>query len=102
MEIDCFFAQIIGAKDSLPVQINEKLGLAIPHKKVDLDSVYDKKPIKKEHLLADLKTMACQKGSWFWLLNELRNRSMHRAMLNKLVKIDIHEDLNKEQPAREL
>lgn len=30
IEIDCFFAQIIGTKDSLLVQINEKLGLGLP------------------------------------------------------------------------
>ena len=46
MEVDSFFAQIIGAKDSLLVQINEKLGLAIPLKNVSLyrNSVYDKSP----------------------------------------------------------
>jgi hypothetical protein len=94
MEIDCYFAQIIGAKDSLLVQISEKLGLAIPLREICIDSVYDNlKTIKKEHLLVDLK-MASKKGSWFWLLNELRNHSIHRAMISKRVKTQIHEDVN--------
>ena len=40
MELDCFFAQIIGAKDSLLMRINEKLGLGIDDKVVNLDEVY--------------------------------------------------------------
>jgi hypothetical protein len=95
MEIDCFLAQIIGAMDSLFFKINEKFELGIPFNNVKLDSVYDKlKSINKEDLLDDFKIMTCQKESWFWLLNELRNHSIHRAMLNKRVSVQLFDDAN--------
>ena len=95
MEIDCFFAQIVGAKDSLLMKINEELKLGIDVREVDLDEVYTKlKWTNKEHILKELKTLSCQKGSWFWLLNELRNHSIHRNMLNKQISVSQFEDVN--------
>jgi hypothetical protein len=86
MEIDYFFAQIIGAKDSLLVKINEKFDLNIPINEVNLDTVYRKlKRIGRGDLLLDLKRMADDKESWFWLLNELRNHSIHRNILNNII-----------------
>jgi hypothetical protein len=90
MEIDCFFAQIIGAKDSLLVKINEKFDLNIPINEVNLDTVYRKlKRIGRGDLLLDLKRMADDKESWFWLLNELRNHSIHRNILNNIILYNI-------------
>lgn len=40
MELDCYFAQIIGAKDSLLMRINEDVGLGIDDKNVNLDEVF--------------------------------------------------------------
>jgi Cthe_2314-like HEPN len=95
MEIDCFFAQIIGAADSLLFKINERFSLNITPNKIDLDSVYQKlKSIDRGDLLADLKKMATNKQSWFWLLNELRNHSIHRNVLNKQISIQLVEDIN--------
>ena len=42
MEIDCFFAQIIGAKDSLLVQINEKLGLGLSIQNAKVENINPK------------------------------------------------------------
>jgi hypothetical protein len=95
MEIDCFFAQIIGATDSLLVKINEKFGFNISINEVNLDTVYSKlKCIGRGDLLADLKTMASDKKSWFWLLNELRNHSIHRNILKKQISVHLVEDVN--------
>jgi hypothetical protein len=95
MEIDCFFAQIIGAKDSLLVKINEKFGFNMPINEVNLDTVYCKlKFIGRGDLLADLKRMVRDKESWFWLLNELRNHSIHRNVLNKHISVHLIEDVN--------
>ena len=78
MEIDCFFAQIIGAKDSLLVQINDKLGLGLPIEEAKIKNLNPKlKSLNKEYLLADLNKLSSQTGSWLWLLNELRNYSLH-------------------------
>jgi hypothetical protein len=58
MELDCFFAQIIGAKDSLLMRINEKLGLGVDDKVVNLDEVYNRlKSQDKEYIVKELKTL---------------------------------------------
>jgi hypothetical protein len=94
MEIDCFFAQIMGAKDSLLVQINEKLKLGLPIDMVELGLINNKlNSINKGNLLEGLNKIT-QKDSWLWLLNELRNHSMHRKMLNKQVKVGLYENVN--------
>jgi hypothetical protein len=77
------------------VKINEKFGFDIPISKVNLYTVYRKLTcIGRGDLLADLKTMATDKKSWFWLLNELRNNSIHRKVLNKQISVHLVEDVN--------
>ena len=59
MEIDCFFAQIIGAKDSLLVQINEKLGLGLPIEEAKIQNLNPKlKSINQRDLLIELNTLS--------------------------------------------
>jgi hypothetical protein len=95
MELDCYFAQIIGAKDLLLMRINEKVGLGINDKDVNLDVVYERlKSQGKEDLVKELKSLSTDKTSWFWLLNELRNHSIHRNMLRKKVSVSLFEDVN--------
>ena len=95
MEIDCFFAQIIGAKDSLLVQINEKLGLGLSIQNAKVENINPKlKSLNKEYLLADLNELSSQTGSWLWLLNGLRNHSLHRAMIRKRAVVNIRENIN--------
>jgi hypothetical protein len=78
MEIDCFFAQIIGAKNSLLVQINDKLELGLPIEEAEIKNLNPKlKSLNTEYLLADLNKLSSQTGSCLWLLNELRNHSLH-------------------------
>ncbi len=93
IQIDSFFAQIIGAKDSLLVRINEKEKLGLPLDEVNLEML-NTKLIKKKEILKELNTLSSKKKSWYWLLNELRNHSLHRAMLNKNVSMSIIENVN--------
>lgn len=95
MEIDCFIAQIIGAKDSLLVQINQKLGLGLPIEEAKIQNLNPKlKSINKGFLLTELNTLCSEKDSWLWLLNELRNHSLHRRMINKRASVQIDENIN--------
>ena len=95
IEIDNFFAQIIGAKDSLLIQISEKLNLKIPISKVNSSSVNaELKSISKQNLLSELNKLASDPTSWFWKLNELRNHSIHRKMLNKHIKVGLYDNIN--------
>lgn len=93
IQIDCYFAQIIGAKDSLLVQINEKENLGLQLDEVNLKTLNTKLNNKKD-ILEELNRLSSDKESWYWLLNELRNHSIHRAMLNKNVSMHIIENVN--------
>jgi hypothetical protein len=81
-EIECLLSQLIGSKDALLMTINEKLKLGIPKKDVNLDTVNQRLNfINRGSLLYDLNRVACSKGSWFWILNDLRNQGMHRSVI---------------------
>lgn len=84
VEIDCFLAQIIAVIDSLLVQINNELALGIATQKVDLSTVQSALNAKTKDidLLSELHT-ASDHGNWFWLLRELRNRTMYRSILRR-------------------
>lgn len=88
MEIDCFLSQIIGAVDSLLFQINSVLQLGIPHDRVTFQNVQSGLSAKTKNitLLNDLD-FARQPHHWYSLLCELRNQSMHRTFLKKIVAI---------------
>jgi hypothetical protein len=95
MEIDCFLAHVIGAKDSLLVQINDDLGLGIPIEKVNLETVNAKlNDINKTNLLKHLDNLTGKKTSWLWLLNEIRNHSLHRKRIPRLVHVNITENIS--------
>ena len=94
MEIDCFLANIIGAKDSLLVQINQKLGLGLPIEEAKISNLNPKLKAINKGFLLELNTLCSQTDSWIWLLNELRNHSLHRAMINKRASVQVHENIN--------
>jgi tetrahydromethanopterin S-methyltransferase subunit G len=95
-ELDCYFAQIIGARDSLLMLINDELKLGLNERNVRLDSVEEKLTSKnKHHIIDELIKLGEDKTSWYWMLNEFRNRSIHRGMLSKLAHRSITEDINK-------
>jgi hypothetical protein len=95
MEIDCFLASIMGALDSLLVQINRDLNLRIPIEDVRLNSINASLNIKnKGCLLTHLNTLKSNTKSWLWLLNEFRNQFLHRDRLSRLVRVGIFENIN--------
>ncbi len=59
IEIDCFFAQIIGAKDFLLVFINDKLNLGLRIEDVCLLNInYELKKINKQNIIEELNKLS--------------------------------------------
>lgn len=86
MEVDCFLAQLVGAVDSLLFLINERLELGVSIDRVDFANVQSalSAKTKKIDLLSKLDE-ARQHGNWYSLLSELRNQSIHRTFLKKVI-----------------
>lgn len=94
-ELDCYFAQIIGARDALLMLINIKLDLKLSEKNVELGSVNrELKSIGRKNIIDKLNKLSSDTTSWYWILNELRNKSIHRSILNKNAGINISENIN--------
>jgi hypothetical protein len=89
MEVDCFFSQLVGAVDSLLLQLNDKLELGIPTDRVNFANVQSalSAKTKKIDLLSELDA-ARQPRNWYYLLSELRNQSVRRTFIKKIT--DIH------------
>jgi hypothetical protein len=83
IEIESFLYHIIGVKDSLLVQINDKLQLKLKEREVGLRNVkMILNTIGKGALLADMKIFESGNDGWFSRVNKLRNQSTHRSLLN--------------------
>ena len=81
-ELDCYFAQIISARDASLMLINEKLGLNLAEPSVTLRTIRQKLDSKNErHIMKKLDDLDDNKGSWYSILNEYRNKSIHRRAL---------------------
>lgn len=94
-ELDCYFAQIFGARDALLMLINEKLNLNLSEKKVYVKTINEKlESQNKKHILKELNDLSCDTTCWYWILNELRNRSIHRNMPVKSTAVTISENIN--------
>jgi hypothetical protein len=95
MEIEPLLAQLIGAKDASLVLINDRLGLSLDIKDVNLGTITNRlNSINKGTLVANLNKLAGQQGNWLWTLNDLRNQSMHRGIINIKVHQNLHENVN--------
>jgi hypothetical protein len=95
MEIDCFFAQTIGAKDSLLVLINDQLNLNIPIENVNMENINTGlKQIDKQYILDELNKLSSKPTSWLHILNDMRNHSLHRSMLLKHISVGFVENIN--------
>jgi hypothetical protein len=87
LELDCFFSQILGARDSLLFQINKKIGLGIPDRGVTVDSVRAGLiKLGKGNLLRSLDT-GMKENHWLWLLKEFRNECVHQSFIRKHVAV---------------
>lgn len=89
-ELDCYFAQLISAGDSLLNLINLKLKLDIKEEEVTLTRI---NTVLKERgmqdIVTDLNNLNCDESSWYWMLRKLRNRSIHVSILRKQVKVNV-------------
>jgi hypothetical protein len=89
-ELDCYFAQLIGAGDSLLNLINLKLKLDIPEDRVTLTKIYTELEKRSmQDIITDLNSLNCDEGSWYRTLRKLRNRSIHISILRKQVKVNV-------------
>jgi hypothetical protein len=88
MEVDCFLSQLVGAVDSLLSHINDRLDLGIPIDRVNFANVQSalSAKTKKIDLLTALDR-ARQQGNWYYMLSELRNQSIHRTFLKKVISV---------------
>ena len=95
-ELDCYFAQIIGARDALLMLIKEKLNLKLSEKDVELGSINSelKKKEKKQKIMKRLNKLSSDTTSWYWILNELRNKSIPRSILRKQAAPSISANIN--------
>lgn len=94
-ELDCYFAQIIGARDALLMLINEKFHLNLLEKDVNVESIKKElNKIKKQNILKELDNLSKDKTSWYWIVKELRNRSIHKSMPARSAAVNIYEDIN--------
>lgn len=94
-ELDCYFAQLIETRDALLMLINEKLGLNLSEKDVGVESIKKElNRIKKQNILKELNDLSSDNTSWYWILKELRNRSIHKSILRKKAEVSISESIN--------
>jgi hypothetical protein len=89
-ELDCYLAQIIGARDSLLTSLNERLKLNIQEDKVTLKTINEElEKRNNQDILYDLNRLNCDKSSWYWMLGKLRNRSIHVSTLRRQAKVNV-------------
>jgi hypothetical protein len=94
-ELDYYFAQILGARDALLMLINEKFDLGLSEKDVELGSINrELKSIGKQNIIDKLNKLSSDTTSWYWILNELRNKSIHRSILNKKAAVSMFDNIN--------
>jgi hypothetical protein len=95
VEIDGFLCEIIGAKDALLQEINQRLRLGLAVHKVDLGSV--NKEITWRGLSPSITSelnIITQPCYWLWKLNEYRNHSVHRSMIVRFIRRELDETIH--------
>jgi hypothetical protein len=90
-EVECFLAQLIGSVDALLIRINDKLSLGLDENSLYsneriVNTIIDKLNTGKGQVLAELQH-AVKSKEWFWTLRDLRNRGMHRKLINIQVSL---------------
>lgn len=89
-ELDCFFAHLFGAEDSLLNLINLKLKLDIQEDRVTLTRINTELEKRSmQDIVTDLNILNCDKSSWYSTLRKLRNRSIHISILRKQAKVNV-------------
>ena len=92
--LDCFFFEVISAKDLFLQEINDKYLLGLPRddatkirklkKQLEDKAAFEIDSLIWPQLLEVVKSIEiklCEKGSWLWKLNNYRNSATHRDLL---------------------
>jgi hypothetical protein len=78
MEIEPFMFHVVGARDSLLVRINDKLGLKLKKEEVNVESIRTKLvQVNEQNLLTDFDSL--NHDDCFRTIKKLRNQSTHRG-----------------------
>jgi hypothetical protein len=99
MKIESFLAQLVGCVDALLVRVNDKLRLGLNIWEVNsgarnLTAINNKLIGNGKGILLLPLTTAIAPKDWLWTLKDLRNRGMHRQIINVKSAVSLHEDLN--------
>jgi hypothetical protein len=75
--------------------INEKLTLNLTEQEVTIKSI-DKEleRIGRQNIFGELNKLRFDPNSWYKILTELRNKSIHRNILTKKAAVNISENIN--------
>jgi hypothetical protein len=93
--LDCFFFEIISAKDLFLQEINDKYQLGLPRDDATKipklkRQLNDRATLESDSLIwprlleviKSIEKKLCEKGSWLWTLNNYRNSATHRDLLH--------------------
>lgn len=90
VSLDCFFSELIGAVDAFLQLANLLFGLRLSESEVRLGSINErlKETRTKSKAVARLNRLASDHRTWYWQVNEYRNRLVHRRGLEKATALD--------------
>lgn len=93
-ELESLLAHLIGARDAILFRIRDRLGLCARDREVIL-SIINKKLFwtKNRRLLSEMSSVS-QDGFWLEHVNELRNKGIHKNIINMRKSMGINENLN--------
>ena len=95
MEIDSLVSQMIGTFDSLLFRIIDRFQLSgIPSDKIDIVKVISVLSAESKKIeLANELEKANKGGNWYWMINHLRNYSLHGSLLSADAPLEVIPDL---------
>ena len=91
MEIDSLVSQMIGTFDSLLFRIIDRFQLSgIPSDKIDIVKVISVLSAESKRIeLANELEKTNKEGNWYWMINHLRNYSLHGSLLSADASLDV-------------
>ena len=69
--------------------------MGIEIEEIELNAINKKLTLRNKcDILEELNKLTSNPRKWLWILNDLRNQSMHRGLINVKVSQNLHEDVN--------
>ena len=101
--LDCFFFEIISAKDFFLQGMNDKYGAGLPKDQAtQIDNLKQHLPDKNAlRVVTSIEKLLATKNSWLWRLNNYRNSATHRELIHfghvvEAPPVTVKEELFKE------